>query len=162
MRIRSLAVLLLSSTPAFTQSVTSLRGRVTDSSNAVVPGAHVSLTSATTGAVREQVTGGEGGYEFPQMQPGKYLLRVSASGFQSVTKDQLELLVATPMTVDITLSVASTQQQVNVSGDAPVVNTVDATLGNAFDERQVNALPLEGRNVVELLSLQPGVTFLGK
>jgi len=48
------------------------------------------------------------------------------------------------------------------SGETPEYNTVDATLGNAFDERQVSALPLEGRNVVELLSLQPGVTFLGK
>jgi hypothetical protein len=162
MRLFSLTTLLLLTTVGFSQSVTSLRGRVTDPSHAVVPGAQVSLTSLTNGATREQATTSDGGYEFPQMQPGKYSLRVSASGFQPVSKDGLELLVASPMTMDVTLSVASQQQTVEVSGSAPVLNTVDATLGNAFNERQVSALPLEGRNVVELLSLQPGVTFLGK
>ena len=162
MRLLALTTLLLLTPLCFSQSVTSLRGRVTDPSHAVVAGAQVSLTSLTNGATREQTSSSDGGYEFPQMQPGKYSLRVSASGFQPVSKDQLELLVATPLTVDVTLSVASEQQRVEVSGAEPVVNTVDATIGNAFNERQVSALPLEGRNVVELLSLQPGVTFLGK
>jgi hypothetical protein len=162
MHLRSLPVLFLLSTLAFSQSVTSLRGRVTDPSHAVVSGAQVRLTSLTNGATREQSTDSAGAYEFPQLQPGRYSLRVSAVGFQAVLKDGLELLVATPMSVDVTLSVASEQQHIEVTSAEPVVNTVDATLGNAFDERQVNALPLEGRNVVELLSLQPGVTFLGK
>jgi hypothetical protein len=72
MRFRFCVVLFALSTLAFSQSVTSLRGRVTDPSHAVVPGAQVSLISVTTGATRAQVTSSDGGYEFPQMQPGKY------------------------------------------------------------------------------------------
>jgi hypothetical protein len=87
MRVLSLTTLLLLTTLGFSQSATSLRGRVTDPSHAVVPGAQVSLTSLTTGGTREQVTRSDGGYEFPQMQPGKYSLRVSASGFQPISKE---------------------------------------------------------------------------
>src|SRR5258707_5986601 len=154
MRLPSLFAVLLLSSAALPQSVTSLRGRVTDSSHAVVPGAHVTLTSSSNGSVREMETDGGGGYEFSQLQPGPYSLRITASGFQAAEASSLQLLVGTPATMDFSLSVASQQQRVEVTGEEPVVNTVDATLGNAFDQRQVSALPLEGRNVVELLSRQ--------
>lgn len=162
MRLRSSLVVLLVASMSFAQSVTSLRGHVTDSSHAVIAGARVTLTSLTTGSAREQATDNSGAYEFPQLQPGQYSLQVTASGFQTATQSGLQLLVGTPATVDFTLSVASERQSLEVHAEEPVLNTVDATLGNAFDQHQVNALPLEGRNVVELLSLQPGVTFLGK
>src|SRR6185369_4363960 len=119
MRFRFCIVLFALSTLAFSQSVTSLRGRVTDPSHAVVLGAHVTLISTSTGATRAQDTGSDGGYEFPQLQPGKYSLRVNANGFQSVTREGLELLVATPATVDVTLSIASEQQLVEVTSAEP-------------------------------------------
>jgi len=162
MGLRSALAVLLLCGVASAQSVTSLRGRVTDPSHAVVQGAHVALTSSSNGSVRELTTDSSGGYEFLQLQPGPYSLRVTASGFQVTVQEGLQLRVGTPATMDVTLSLAAEQQHIEVSGEEPVVNTVDATIGNAFDQRQVNALPLEGRNVVELLSLQPGVTFLGK
>lgn len=164
MRARAVLPLLfcvVSSCFVFSQSVTSLRGHVSDPSRAVLAGAEVTLTSLSTGATRRQITDGTGSYEFLQLPPGQYSLRVDAASFQPVLEDKLELLVATPATIDITLSVASEQQHIEVTSTEPVINTVDASLGNAFDERQVSSLPLEGRNVVELLSLQPGVTFLG-
>ena len=145
------------------QSVAILRGRITDGSGASVPGAAVKLTFASTGTTREVVADANGAYELPQLQPGRYSLEVTAKGFQPSRKEGLDLLVATATTVDVTLSVESVKQEVVVQGEAAVtVNTSDATLGNAFNEKQVASLPIEGRNVVELLSLQPGVTFLGK
>lgn len=147
----------------FAQSVASLRGRVSDASGASVSGAKIKLTLANTGAAREVESDANGAYEFVQLQPGKYTLEATAEGFQSVRREALDLLVATVSTVDVDLSVRSVKQEVLVSAETAVaVNTSDATLGNAFDEMQVSSLPIEGRNVVELLSLQPGVTFLGK
>lgn len=162
MGLRSLCVVLLCAGLSFAQSVTSLRGRVTDPSHSIVQGAHVTLTSSSNGSVREQLTDTTGTYEFLQLQPGLYSVRVTATGFGAAVQDGMQLLVGTPATLDVTLSIATTQQNVEVRAEEPVLNTIDATLGNAFDEQQVSALPLEGRNVVELLSLQAGVTFLGK
>ena len=140
-----------------------LRGRVTDASGAAIGEAKIKLTLVTTGVVREIVTDTGGTYEFSQLQPGRYTVEVSADGFQTQRREALDLLVSTTTNVDIALGVQSAKQQVVVTAEtAPPVNTSDATLGNAFGESQVANLPIEGRNVVELLSLQPGVTFLGK
>ncbi len=158
-----LAVLGIVTGSTYAQSVASLHGRVVDASGGIVPGAKVKLTLGTTGAERSSQTDSNGTYEFNQLQPGKYSLEVTADGFQPAHRDGLELLVATANNVEITLSVGSMKQEVIVDSEAAVlVNTTDATLGNAFAEKQVSTLPIEGRNVVELLSLEPGVTFLGK
>src|SRR6201996_9339964 len=148
---------------AFAQATTSLSGRVTDKSGAVVPGAHVKLTLIATGASREDATNGSGEFQFSQLAPGRYDLVVSASGFQESEKKGLDLLVSQPATVNVGLSVAGVTTSVDVTSDIqPVLNTTDATLGNAFDTKQVSSLPIEGRNVPDLLSLQPGVTYLGR
>jgi hypothetical protein len=147
---------------AAAQSVAILRGRVTDASGAAIADAKIKLTLVTTGVVREIVTDTSGGYEFSQLQPGRYTLEASADGFQTARREGLDLLVATTSSVDLSLGVQTAKQQVVVTAEAgAVVNTSDATIGNAFNENQVSQLPIEGRNVVELLSLQPGVTFLG-
>ena len=159
----AIAVMFVCTSVSMAQSVALLRGRVTDASGAVIAGAKIKLTLVSTGAEREGSTDGNGGYEFSQLQPGRYTLEASADGFQAARREALDLQVATSSTVDVTLGVLSVKQEVLVSGEsAATVNTTDATLGNAFNENQVSQLPIEGRNVVELLSLQPGVTFLGK
>lgn len=165
MKLRGLvlSLIVLWSVVSLGQSVTSVQGRVTDPSGAVVPNARVQITLVSTGATREVVTNADGNYQFQQLMPGTYSLKVDASGFTSALKQNLVLQVATPATLDVALTIETSQQNVEVlSTQAPLLNTVDATLGNAFDSRQVSTLPIEGRNVVELLSLQPGVTFLGK
>lgn len=157
-----LAVWLFSSL-AWGQSVATLRGHLTDPSGAAIAGAKIKLTLAATGAAREAVTDANGAYEFSQLQPGRYSLDAAAQGFQPARREALDLLVATASTLDMVLGVQSVKQEVVVSSEAAVeLNTTDATLGNAFNENQVSQLPIEGRNVVELLSLQPGVSFLGK
>lgn len=145
------------------QASTSLNGRVTDHSGAVIAGAHVTLTLQSTGAVRENATGGNGQYQFSQLVPGRYTLAISATGFATSERRDMDLLVSQPATENVELGLASVTAQVTVSAGAQeMLNTTDATLGNAFDGNQVASLPLDQRNVPDLLSLQPGVTFLGR
>jgi hypothetical protein len=145
------------------QDTTSLGGRVTDSSGAIVPGATVKLTLVTTGATRINTTNSSGQYQFSQLAPGKYDLLVTSTGFAPQQKTGMDLLVSQPATVNITLGIQSVTEQVTVTSNVqPVLNTTDATMGNAFDGKQVETLPLDQRNVPDLLSLQPGVTFLGR
>lgn len=148
---------------AAAQATTSLGGRVTDSSGAIIPGATVKVVLAATSASRESTTNANGEFQFSQLAPGRYNLIVSAQGFERSEKNGMDLLVGQPATVNVTLAVASVTSQVVVTTEAePALNTTDATLGNAFDADQVQQLPIEGRNVPDLLSLQPGVTFLGR
>ena len=145
------------------QATTSLGGRVTDKSGAILPGATVTLTLATTNATRTNTTNSSGEFQFSQITPGRYNLTVSAPGFEPAEKNGMDLLVSQPATVNVALSVATVTSQVNVTSDVqPVLNTTDATLGNAFDSQQVSSLPLNARNVPDLLSLQPGVTYMGQ
>src|SRR5581483_10884454 len=152
---------LLCSVFSFAQSVTSLGGHVTDPSGAFVPGAEITLQS-DTGATRSFTTNAIGNYQFQQLKPGQYSLRVSAAGFSPFTRENIELLVATPANIDVTMTISGAQQTVQVNAEnVPLLNTTDASIGNAFNSRQVSSLPIEGRNVVELLSLQPGVSYIG-
>jgi hypothetical protein len=136
---------------------------VTDPSGAIIPSAAVKITLVTTSATRETVTNANGEYQFSQLAPGRYNLVVSANGFQRTEKTGMDLLVGQPATVNMTLSVASVTSDVVVTTqEEPILNTSDASMGNAFDAQQVEQLPIEGRNVPDLLTLQPGVTFLGR
>ncbi|MGB6688877.1 MAG: carboxypeptidase regulatory-like domain-containing protein [Terracidiphilus sp.] len=160
-----LSTLMLSSGAGtlLAQATTSLNGRITDSSGAAIPGANVKLTSAATGSAREEVTDNTGQYQFSQVTPGRYTLTVTANGFGTSERTNMDLLVSQPATANIALQPANVTENVTVTSVvAPMLNTTDATLGNAFDSHQVESLPLDQRNVPDLLSLQPGVTFLGR
>jgi hypothetical protein len=102
----------------------------------------------------------QGEYQFLQVAPGTYKVVVSKAGFAQAIRN--ELLVNTPTSLDLRLEIGKTTDTVNVSAEASTINTVDASIGNAFSEDQVRELPLETRNVVALLSLQPGVTTNGE
>lgn len=152
---------LLSVAMAWSQATTSLRGTVLDPSGAVIPAAKVAIVNAGTGLSRATTTGAEGNYEFSQVLPGTYRLEVEASGFRKYVGADVKLLVNTPAMVNVTLEVGAQTQVVAVTAEAPVLNTADASMGIAFAENQVKQLPLEARNVVDLLSLQPGVVYTG-
>lgn len=123
--------------------------------------AQVILANSTEGFSRTVTTSANGEYQFLQVPPGTYSVTVSAAGFASAHREPVVLLVNTPSTLNIVLPVGRADTTVDVTGETSVVNTVDATLGNAFDSNQIAALPSEGRNSVELLSLQAGVTYVG-
>lgn len=156
------ALFLTPAKPAWAQSsATSLRGTVTDPSGAVVVSADITLTNPTTGFSRTQQTDERGDYQFLQVPPGTYAVSAAAAGFGNSRRDNVQLLVNTPATLNFMLQVGSASTTVDVQGEAPAVNTVDATIGNPFNAKQILAIPSEGRNAVEILSLQPGVAYVG-
>ncbi|MEO8724685.1 MAG: TonB-dependent receptor, partial [Acidobacteriaceae bacterium] len=141
-------------------ATTSLRGTITDPSGAVVPNIPVVLKNVDKGGTRNATTTAQGAYQFLQLQPGFYEVSAEAQGF-SPAKRRLNLLVDTPATIDLTLKMAGTSAQVDVVAAAPTVNTQDATIGNAVTQTQIDSLPFEGRDPLAVLTLQPGVTFVG-
>jgi Carboxypeptidase regulatory-like domain len=157
----SVAAFLLVAVSVWSQATTSLRGTVTDATGAVIPGAKVVLTNPSNGATRTTATGRDGVYELLQVQPGSYNLRVRATGFKDYSVRHVQLLVSSPATLDVHMAVGSETQVVSVTSQAATLNTTDATLGTPFTENQVVQLPIESRNVVELLSLQAGVVYTG-
>lgn len=156
------AALFCFATSAYSQGISSLRGSVTDQSGAAIPDAAVSLTQIDTGVTRSTLSKAQGAYEFPAISPGQYRVSVKKPGFASFEQVGLKLLVDTPATVDVQLELASSRQTVTVEEAAPELNRVDASVGNAFQQKQVQDLPIQTRNAVQLLSLQPGVTQNGE
>jgi hypothetical protein len=157
-----MVVLSLLSSSAWAQSsTTSLRGTVTDTSGATVAKADVTLSNPERAIERTTKTGAAGEFEFLQFTPGTYHLTIQMSGFRKFEQTGIQLLVNTPATVNVKLEVGATSETIEVTGEATVVNMTDASLGSAFGENQVKALPLEGRNVPDLLTLQAGVAYTG-
>jgi len=143
------------------QATTSVRGTVTDPAGSAIVGAKVALSNVESKTERTATTGGQGEYQFLLIPPGTYTLKVTAAGFRSYEQKGLELLVNTPATANVQLKVGATTEIVTVTSEAPALNLVDASVGNSFDEKQVRQIPLEGRNVPDLLSLQAGVAYTG-
>lgn len=140
---------------------TSMHGTVTDASGAIVTKAKVTLTDPTSGFERSVMTGEAGEYQFVQVAPGSYTLTVEMAGFRAYKENGIQLLVNLPKTNNVVLTVGASSETVEVSGETAAVNTTDASLGNVVGEIQVRNLPLEGRNVPDLLSLQAGVAYTG-
>jgi hypothetical protein len=141
-------------------AVTSLHGVVADSSGALLPGAHVVITETQNGFKAERIANEHGEYSFEQIPPGKYEVATSVSGFGD-QKVSVELLVNQPRTISFKMTVTSTVNTVEVDATDELMNTSDATMGTPFNNQQIQALPFEGNNVLDLLSLQAGVLFLG-
>lgn len=144
------------------QSTASLHGTVTDAQGALIPSVAVTLSSAENGTTRKTLTDATGAYSFLQLAPSTYRVLAEKPGFTTARAQSVNLPVNTPTTLDLRMEVGNTADVVNVVAEAEAINTSDATVGNAFTERQIRQLPLETRNVVELLSLQPGVTPNGE
>jgi hypothetical protein len=140
---------------------TSLHGKVLDGTRAVVEGASVTLANQAQGFSRRATTPSTGEFEFLALPPGTYVLTVEKAGFKKYEQTNLQLLVNVPTGANVVLQVGASTTQIEVSGQAPVINTEDASMGIAFGENQVKELPLEGRNVPDLLTLQPGVAYTG-
>lgn len=138
----------------------SLQGTVTDGGGGSLPNAIVSMTNLETSLARKSVANTSGDYSFLQVPPGAYKVECQMPGFRTLTQ-QVRLQINTPSTLNMQLEIGQVTETINVEGDATSINTQNATIGNPFTETQVRQLPLQTRNVVELLSLQPGVTSQG-
>jgi hypothetical protein len=157
----ALVLVCLCSGTAFAQTATtSLRGVVTDASGALVPSATVSLSDKANGTSYHATTNNAGYYIFPVISPATYLVDITSAGFAPQSRTA-ELLVNQPATIDFALSVNSSKETVNVSVATEALNLTDATEGNAVGNATIEALPMDGRNPISLLTLQPGVLYLG-
>src|SRR5437870_268582 len=157
----SVVCLFIGSAVLAQTGTTSLRGTILDKSGAAIVGAKVTLSNSQQGFERTVLSGESGAYEFPGLAPGAYLLRVEKEDFQKYELSNVQLLVNTPATQTVTLQLGLSTQTVEVSASAEALNTTDASLGTAFNENQIRQLPLEGRSVPELLTLQAGVVYTG-
>lgn len=139
----------------------SLSGVVYDPSKAAVEGAHLILSNPAQSLERETTTNATGEYTFTSVPPGTYTLAVEKAGFRKYLQNSIHLLVGSPVTSNVELQLGSLSQQVEVNSQAVLIDTTDSSLGNAFGEHQIKELPLESRNVPDLLSLQTGVVYTG-
>ncbi len=134
----------------------SFRGVITDQSGAVVSNAKVVLLDTVNGAPRNAVSGESGEYLFPSVPPGVYSFTVSASGFQTLHNERVTLQVAQQATLDFKLRPGNVSETVNVTGEAPLLNTTDSTVGTVVDGEKITQLPLNGRQFTQLILLTPG------
>ncbi len=151
---------LLCTLPAWPQAASSLTGTVSDPTGAVVPGAKAILIHVDTGVTRETTTSSRGIYVFAQLASGIYRLTVTQAGFKTAVHDRVIVRVASAVPLDVSLELGAVTETVEVEAVTAAINTRDASMGTAFTGLQVEQIPMEGRNVVGLLSLQAGAVFI--
>src|ERR1700757_3589134 len=159
--LRSIAVFLLAFCALGIASAQTQEGRilgtVTDQSGGLVKGAHVAITNVDTGVTRTLETSDVGDYVAPSLPPGPYKLVVEATGFKRVERSGIRLEVAKDLRLDITMQPGSVTEVVEVTEQAPLVETTNDTLGGTFANKSINDLPLNGRDFQNLVVLRPGV-----
>ena len=154
-----LFVLSLVSPSVWAQYSSTLEGTVSDQSAAVVPGATVTTTNEATGVTQHVLTTTAGYYRFPALPGGVYTVKVSLTGFKNWTREHVRLESTQTRAVNVTLEVGSaTAEEVNVTAEAPLVETSQARVSRLIEEQQIKELPLVGRNFFNLVVLAPGVT----
>ena len=159
--IAATAIILCASFAWAQSGTTSLRGTVLDKSGAAVKADKIMLNSNERAFSRTTSSGSTGEFEFLQLPPGTYSLRVEVTGFKTY-EQRIELLVNTPSTINAVMEVGKAKEVVEVRGEAANVNTTDASVGNSFGEKEVETLPFLARNPVDLLMIQPGVVYTGE
>ncbi|MEK7408286.1 MAG: TonB-dependent receptor [Acidobacteriota bacterium] len=160
MRLGTIATLLLLSASALlAQAVTgTILGTVTDPTGAVVPGAAVKAVNVLTGETKTASTDPAGNYLFVSLPVGEYRIEVEAAGFMKFIRQGIVLTVNRNARADIALQVGQVSEQLQVTGDVPLVDTHQVQMGALVDSRRIRELPLSGRNVYSFASILPGVT----
>src|SRR6266404_5745746 len=159
MRNLPLAIALCMPLAVFAQTSGSITGEVTDQSGAVAPNATVTATNSKTNVARSTATNASGIYSFPDLTPGTYEVKVSAPGFATIVKSNIELQVQQTARVDFSLSLGQASQTIEVSASGALLNTDNATVGTVIEEKRISELPLNGRNFFSLVALAPNVAF---
>jgi hypothetical protein len=147
----------LGSITAFAQTSQSILGTVKDTSGGVVAGASVTVRNTETQLTRTLPTGDDGAYRFSGLPTGHYDVTAERDGFKKSTRKDLVLDVSQELVTNFALEVGSPNQSVEVTAEAPVVNTTSGSLGGLVNEEKLAELPLNGRDYLDLTLLQPGV-----
>ena len=148
-----LGALVLLPTLAHAQEA-SVSGVITDATNAVLPGVSVQAQNQTTGNSFETITDGTGAYRLP-LRIGRYRLTATLQGFATVTRE-IELLVGQAAVVNLQLSVTGVSESIAVTAETPLIDTTSSTFGGNIDSRQMDSLPVQGRDWMTLALLAPG------
>src|SRR6266851_4509073 len=159
-----LVVVFCLATPTFLLAQSTggrILGRVADPSTAVLANAKVALVNEATGVSQETQTNGSGDYGFPQVSVGTYRLEVDLSGFKKSVQRGVVVDLNQVITLNVILQIGETKETVEVTSEAPLVDTTSTQLGAVMDQRQVSTLPLNARDTYQLLQLQPGVQGVG-
>ena len=156
--VRSLvftAAIILLAASAHAQSTATVQGTVLDTQRAAIPGATVVVRNTATGAERTLVSDASGHFAAASLPPGPYQIEVSLQGFQTQTRE-VTLQVSQTRQLDVELGVAAVAEQVNVTAEAPVIDTTTVSVGTVVNQRTVQEIPLNGRHFVDLGVLIPG------
>jgi len=138
------------------QATGAIGGVIVDQSGAVIPGVTIEVTNTATNQVRTAITGADGYYSVPLLQPGSYAVKATLPGFRTTIRDGVPVAVETTARVDMQL-VAALQEAITITEEPPLVETSNAQLGIVVDEKKIVELPLNGRNFTQLGTLLPGV-----
>ena len=150
-------LLVLYALPATGQVTAKLSGRVTDQTGAAITGAAVTAKNVDTGLTRNTITDQAGRYQLVALPIGSYELRAAKSGFAEEVRSGIVLVVGQDATADMSLHVGKVNEQVQVTSDVPIVNTTTQDISGLISEKEVKALPLNGRSYDLLLELTPQV-----
>ncbi len=166
LRVTALVALVLLAGMASRAQVTTgtISGTVVDNTGAVLPGVTIVILNEDTGVSRTAVADAGGRYTAPSLTLGSYRLTASLQGFQTAIRTGILLTLGREAIVNLELSVGAITQTVEVAGEAPLVEATGATVGSVVDQRTIRDLPLNGRDLTELILLNPGVsqaTFAG-
>jgi hypothetical protein len=155
----AITILLIASVPSIAQlSTASIAGVVRDPSGAIVPNARILLRNLDTAVENTTITNSAGAYALVNVIPGRYTIEATAAGFSPKAVPAFALTVSQSATIDFSLTMGSQNVVVQVQGATPQLETASASLGAVIGTRQVNDLPLNGRNFTQLLLLTPGAS----
>ena len=157
---RALAIVAIACLPtaAFGQAVSgTILGTVTDSSGAVMAKAKITIVNEGTGLTRTLTADTNGEYTAPSLPTGRYTLIAEAAGFKTLTMSNVELGVDQRARIDLKLEVGALNESVTITGASPLVQTSSSELGTTVTDEQIETLPLNGRNFVNLTRTVPGV-----
>jgi len=152
-------LLLTAALLAFGQQGGQITGVITDPAGAAIPNAQVEATNVNTGAVRVVETNASGTYVLSPLPVGEYTLRIEKSGFKTLTKPGIIININSALTLNLSMELGSAQQQVTVSGAAPIIDTETQELGNYRFEQQIQNLPIIVREVQTLVGQTAGVPY---
>jgi len=138
------------------ETTAAIVGQVTDANNGAIPGATVTITNRETGLQRSVRTGEDGRFNFPQLKPGAYSVKVEAKGFDPQQNDNVLSGLGQKQTVNFTLKVAQSQQTVEVSGAPPLLNTENANTSTNLNARSLENLPNPGGDLTYPIQFSPG------
>ena len=148
--------------PAIAQVATSeISGTITDTTGAVIPGAKVTATNVATNVAHQTTADPAGHYIIPLLPPGDYTVTVEAGGFRTLIQSGISLQIAQQAKLDLTMQVGAVSETLQVTAQAPLLQTQSSATGTVVNSQLVNQLPLNGRNFIQLAILSPGVNGVG-